>query len=297
MPRRYARYWRRRHPGRLLLALRSSHGIGGGVGRMCASDRARDAVLMTHRVLIAGSGVAAVEAVLALRHLAGRNFDIDLLAPAHALEHKPGVGRDAVRARRPAAARPSRARQPVRRDARRGRAGRRGRRRPARTPRERRRPRLRPSAGRGRRAPGARPPGLADLPRTRGRAHARVGARGGRARPPPATRGRRASRRDLAAARLRARHHGRDGRRAASATRRSRSSRRSASRSGSSATPPARRCASSWPSAASNWSRAPAPAHVTDDVLWLEDGRAIIGDTVLSLPVLRGPRHPGPPVR
>ena len=44
---------------------------------------------MTHRVLIAGSGVAAVEAVLALRHLAGRNFEIDLLAPAHALEHKP----------------------------------------------------------------------------------------------------------------------------------------------------------------------------------------------------------------
>ena len=44
---------------------------------------------MTHRVLIAGSGVAAVEAVLALRHLAGRNFDIGLLAPAHALEHKP----------------------------------------------------------------------------------------------------------------------------------------------------------------------------------------------------------------
>lgn len=44
---------------------------------------------MTHRVLIAGSGVAAVEAVLALRHLAGRNLDIALLAPAHALEHRP----------------------------------------------------------------------------------------------------------------------------------------------------------------------------------------------------------------
>lgn len=44
---------------------------------------------MTHRVVIAGSGVAAVEAILALRHLAGRNFDIDLLAPAHALEHRP----------------------------------------------------------------------------------------------------------------------------------------------------------------------------------------------------------------
>ena len=43
----------------------------------------------THRVLIAGSGVAAVEAVLALRHLAGRDFDLELLAPAHALEHRP----------------------------------------------------------------------------------------------------------------------------------------------------------------------------------------------------------------
>ena len=30
-----------------------------------------------------------MEATLALRHLAGRNFDIDLLAPAHALEHRP----------------------------------------------------------------------------------------------------------------------------------------------------------------------------------------------------------------
>ena len=44
---------------------------------------------MTHRVLIAGSGVAAVEAALALRHLAGRRFSIELLAPAHALEHRP----------------------------------------------------------------------------------------------------------------------------------------------------------------------------------------------------------------
>ena len=46
-------------------------------------------VRVMHRVLIAGSGVAAVEAVLALRHLAGRNFEIDLLAPEHALEHRP----------------------------------------------------------------------------------------------------------------------------------------------------------------------------------------------------------------
>jgi sulfide:quinone oxidoreductase len=44
---------------------------------------------VTERVLIAGSGVAAVEAVLALRHLAGRGFDIDLLAPSHALEYRP----------------------------------------------------------------------------------------------------------------------------------------------------------------------------------------------------------------
>jgi sulfide:quinone oxidoreductase len=44
---------------------------------------------MTHRVLIAGSGVAAVEAVLALRHLSRRDFEIDLVAPAHALEHRP----------------------------------------------------------------------------------------------------------------------------------------------------------------------------------------------------------------
>jgi sulfide:quinone oxidoreductase len=44
---------------------------------------------MTQRVLIAGSGVAAVEAVLALRHLAGRQFDIDLLAPGHAFENRP----------------------------------------------------------------------------------------------------------------------------------------------------------------------------------------------------------------
>jgi sulfide:quinone oxidoreductase len=44
---------------------------------------------MTHRVLIAGSGVAAVEAVLALRHMAGRRPVIELLAPEHALEHRP----------------------------------------------------------------------------------------------------------------------------------------------------------------------------------------------------------------
>ncbi len=51
--------------------------------------RERDALYMKHRVLIAGSGVAAVEAVLALRHLGGRHFEIELLAPEHALEHRP----------------------------------------------------------------------------------------------------------------------------------------------------------------------------------------------------------------
>jgi sulfide:quinone oxidoreductase len=44
---------------------------------------------MRNRVVIAGSGVAAVEAVLALRHLAGRGFDIELIAPAHTLVDKP----------------------------------------------------------------------------------------------------------------------------------------------------------------------------------------------------------------
>jgi sulfide:quinone oxidoreductase len=44
---------------------------------------------MRKRVLIAGSGVAAVEAVLALRHLAGRSFDIELVAPAHQLVDRP----------------------------------------------------------------------------------------------------------------------------------------------------------------------------------------------------------------
>jgi sulfide:quinone oxidoreductase len=44
---------------------------------------------MTHRVLIAGSGVAAIEAVLALREVAGPRVAIDLVAPAHALEQRP----------------------------------------------------------------------------------------------------------------------------------------------------------------------------------------------------------------
>src|ERR1700741_4267089 len=44
---------------------------------------------MSERVVIAGSGVAAVEAVLALRHLAGRATTIELLAPSHALVDRP----------------------------------------------------------------------------------------------------------------------------------------------------------------------------------------------------------------
>jgi sulfide:quinone oxidoreductase len=53
--------------------------------------RRRDATLlsMRQRVVIAGSGVAAIEAVLALRHLAGRSFDLELVAPAHTLVDKP----------------------------------------------------------------------------------------------------------------------------------------------------------------------------------------------------------------
>ena len=41
---------------------------------------------MTTRGLIAG---AAVEAFLALRHVAGRDFAIELVAPTHTLEHRP----------------------------------------------------------------------------------------------------------------------------------------------------------------------------------------------------------------
>src|SRR5919198_246971 len=46
---------------------------------------------MRQRVLIAGSGVAAVEAVLALRHLAGRGFDLELVAPSHTFVVKPAA--------------------------------------------------------------------------------------------------------------------------------------------------------------------------------------------------------------
>jgi sulfide:quinone oxidoreductase len=41
------------------------------------------------RVVIAGGGMAAVEALLALRQLVGRHLAIELLAPERALEHRP----------------------------------------------------------------------------------------------------------------------------------------------------------------------------------------------------------------
>jgi sulfide:quinone oxidoreductase len=41
------------------------------------------------RVLVAGAGVAAVECVLALRHLASSRTAIELLAPAAELVHRP----------------------------------------------------------------------------------------------------------------------------------------------------------------------------------------------------------------
>src|SRR6185312_11207943 len=41
------------------------------------------------RVLVAGAGIAAVECVLALRELAGSQVEIELLAPAAELVHRP----------------------------------------------------------------------------------------------------------------------------------------------------------------------------------------------------------------
>jgi sulfide:quinone oxidoreductase len=56
---------------------------------MSGQRRAATLTSMRQRVVIAGSGVAAVEAVLALRQLAGRGFDLELVAPAHTLVDKP----------------------------------------------------------------------------------------------------------------------------------------------------------------------------------------------------------------
>jgi sulfide:quinone oxidoreductase len=53
-----------------------------------SSTAGRDASNMT-RVTIAGSGVAAVECVLALRAVAGAHVDIELLAPAAEFVHRP----------------------------------------------------------------------------------------------------------------------------------------------------------------------------------------------------------------
>ena len=42
-----------------------------------------------HRIVIAGGGVAAIEALLALRHLVGEQVSIQLLAPDHVFVHRP----------------------------------------------------------------------------------------------------------------------------------------------------------------------------------------------------------------
>jgi sulfide:quinone oxidoreductase len=41
------------------------------------------------RVVIAGGGVAAIEALLALRHLVGEQVSIELLAPDRTFVHRP----------------------------------------------------------------------------------------------------------------------------------------------------------------------------------------------------------------
>jgi hypothetical protein len=57
---------------------------------MSTSPRRRlRAVSSRPRVVIAGGGVAAVEAVLALRDLAGRHVGIDMIVPVPVLPHRP----------------------------------------------------------------------------------------------------------------------------------------------------------------------------------------------------------------
>jgi sulfide:quinone oxidoreductase len=51
--------------------------------------RFRSARPPRHRVVIAGAGVAAIEALLALRHLVGEQVSIQLLAPDDAFVHRP----------------------------------------------------------------------------------------------------------------------------------------------------------------------------------------------------------------
>ena len=57
-----------------------------------------------HRVLIAGGGVAGLEALLALRHLAGDRVALTLLAPERQFTYRPDGRRRAVRPRPHAAA-------------------------------------------------------------------------------------------------------------------------------------------------------------------------------------------------
>ena len=139
----------------------------------------------TPRVLIAGSGVAAVEAVLALRHIAGRGFEIELLAPVARARAPAGVRRGAVRARCAAAARPPRPRAPLCGDAR-GRASSRPSTRAAGPPAS---PRAAAAGTTTCWSPSARArpalPGALDVPRPGRRAGGRSGARRGRARPSP----------------------------------------------------------------------------------------------------------------
>jgi sulfide:quinone oxidoreductase len=58
--------------------------MGGSGGQ---ARRAR--TIPTHRVVIAGGGVAALEAMLALRHLAGRSVAITLVCPTRSFEYRP----------------------------------------------------------------------------------------------------------------------------------------------------------------------------------------------------------------
>ena len=108
---------------------------------------------MTKRVLIAGSGVAAVEAVLALRHLAGHGFEIDLVAPSRALEHRPASVAAPFGLGAPPPLDLHDLARPLRSDAGGGGAGRRRRRRADRSPRLGRGACVRLPAGRRRREP------------------------------------------------------------------------------------------------------------------------------------------------
>ena len=142
---------------------------------------------------------------------AGRGFEIDLLAPSHALEHRPasvaapfGLGAPPPLdlhelARRYAVTLVEGQLAGVDVEAR-NRSSRLGR-------RSHRFDYLLVAVGA---KPGRARPGLADVPRARGRAGGRVGARRGRARPSPPARRRRPARGHLVASGVRAGDHGAD---------------------------------------------------------------------------------------